>query len=62
MTTSRGKGPFGFQSFPASVPGRRSGNTQSHTKGVEMAEQKLKGKTISFLATDMFEQVELTEP
>jgi deglycase len=27
-----------------------------------MAEQKLSGKTIAFLATDMFEQVELTEP
>jgi protease I len=27
-----------------------------------MAEQKLKGKTIAFLATDMVEQVELTEP
>jgi protease I len=27
-----------------------------------MAEQKLTGKKIAFLATDMFEQVELTEP
>jgi protease I len=27
-----------------------------------MAEQRLSGKTIAFLATDMFEQVELTEP
>ena len=27
-----------------------------------MAEQKLSGKTIAFLATDMFEQIELTEP
>ena len=27
-----------------------------------MADQKLQGKTIAFLATDMVEQVELTEP
>jgi deglycase len=36
--------------------------TETATRGGQMAEMSLQGKRIAFLATDMVEQVELTEP